>query len=158
MVSNGHHICGYVIMPNHVHVLIGFDDPKQSLNTIIGNGKRFIAYGIVQRLQQASLDNFLAQMAAGVSDHDKHGGKLHEVFEPSFDIKDCRNLDFINQKLNYIHNNPLSKKWSLAEKAVDYIHSSAGFYDSGMQGIYPVTHFMELIDKDWEEKTSTITP
>lgn len=153
--SNEHHICGYVVMPNHLHVLIAFIDPKQSLNKIIGNGKRFIAYGIVQRLQQAGNNNMLEQLAAGVSAYDKSRGKLHEVFEPSFDIKDCRNLRFINQKLDYIHNNPLSGKWSLADTTVDYVHSSARFYDCGEQGIYPVTNFIDLIDMDWEEVLAT---
>ena len=37
-----HFINGYVIMPNHVHALISFVDTKQSINTIIGNGKRFM--------------------------------------------------------------------------------------------------------------------
>jgi REP element-mobilizing transposase RayT len=41
--SKGHYLTGYVIMPNHVHALIGFRRNDQSINTIIGNGKRFIA-------------------------------------------------------------------------------------------------------------------
>ena len=40
--SKGHKINGYVIMPNHVHVLISFITTGQSINTIIGNGKRFM--------------------------------------------------------------------------------------------------------------------
>ncbi len=41
--GKGHKINGYVIMPNHVHVLISFINTNQSINTIVGNGKRFIA-------------------------------------------------------------------------------------------------------------------
>lgn len=37
-------IIGYVIMPNHIHVLIDFIKTHQTINTIIGNGKRFMAY------------------------------------------------------------------------------------------------------------------
>ena len=54
-------------------------------------------------------------------------GKLYEVFEPSFDCKYCYGDNFIEQKLNYIHNNPVKSKWQLAESAVEYLHSSAYF-------------------------------
>ena len=39
--SKGHYICRYVIMPNHVHAIIGFKKTSRALHTIIGNGKRF---------------------------------------------------------------------------------------------------------------------
>ena len=38
--KQGHFLNGYVIMPNHVHALISFINTKQSINNIIGNGKR----------------------------------------------------------------------------------------------------------------------
>src|SRR5437868_1558222 len=44
-----HKINGYVIMPNHVHALISFISTSQSINTIIGNGKRFMAYERIKR-------------------------------------------------------------------------------------------------------------
>jgi len=50
--GKGHYIVGYVIMPKHVHALIGFRNSGQFINTIIGNGKRFMAYEIINRLQQ----------------------------------------------------------------------------------------------------------
>lgn len=148
--SNGHRIVGYVIMPNHLHALIAFDNTSQSLNTIIGNGKRFIAYGIIQRLKEAGRTDILEQLNNAVSISDKSRGKLHEVFEPSFDIKECRGLKFINQKLDYVHANPLSKKWSLAERTIDYVHSSALYYETERQGVFPVTNFIELIDQHWD--------
>src|SRR5258705_10116634 len=37
-----HPITGYVIMPNHLHLLLHCGGGKQSLNTLIGNGKRFM--------------------------------------------------------------------------------------------------------------------
>ena len=40
--SKGHYIVGYTIMPNHIHALIGFQNTGKRINTIIGNGKRFM--------------------------------------------------------------------------------------------------------------------
>lgn len=144
--AKGHHVCGYVIMPNHIHTIIAFNNPNQSLNTIVGNGKRFIAYDIVKRLQDAGHSEILEQLASGVSASDGKRGKLHEVFEPSFDMRACLRLTFINQKLDYIHNNPLAKKWSLTSTPIDYVHSSARFYETGQQGFYPVRNFIDFID------------
>jgi len=50
--TKGHYILGYVIMPNHVHVMIAFKQTDQSINTIVGNGKRFMAYTMVERLNK----------------------------------------------------------------------------------------------------------
>lgn len=35
-------------MPNHIHALISFAETGQRINTIIGNGKRFMAYEIIK--------------------------------------------------------------------------------------------------------------
>jgi len=42
--SKGHYVNGYVIMPNHLHVLIAIKNSTQSINTIVSNAKRFMAY------------------------------------------------------------------------------------------------------------------
>ena len=63
-----------------------------------------------------------------------------------FDRKDCRSNDFIYKKLDYMHSNPMAKKWTLCDNPVEYVHSSAKFYISGEQGLYPVTNFMEMED------------
>ncbi len=87
--SNGHHIVVYVVMPNHLHVLIAFSNSKKSINTIIANGKRFMAYEIITRLMEAKEIKVLEELTQGVSARELKRGKLHEVFEPSFDWKEC---------------------------------------------------------------------
>jgi REP element-mobilizing transposase RayT len=150
--EQGHYVTGYVIMPNHIHALIGFAPGNKSINTIIGNGKRFMAYEIVNRLSAAGYDELLFELAEGVNASDRKNGKLHEVFEPGFDVKLCHSYKFINQKLAYIHANPLSKKWSLVEYAGDYMHSSAGYYESGKQGAYEVVNMDDCISTHWFNK------
>jgi hypothetical protein len=39
-------------MPNHVHALINFVNSEKSINTIVSNGKRFMAYEIIKMLEQ----------------------------------------------------------------------------------------------------------
>jgi hypothetical protein len=47
-----------------------------------------------------------------------------------------------------MHYHPCKGKWNLAASPADYPHSSALFYITGEQGIYPITSytFMEDID------------
>jgi len=146
--KNGHFIIGYVIMPNHFHCLIAFKKSPKNLNTVIGNGKRFMAYELVKRLQEKKEEFTLSQLASFVNNTDRKRGKKHEVFEPSFDAKECYNDNFIEQKLNYMHENPCRGKWLLAETADGYPHSSACFYLTGLQGSYPIKNYMELKDID----------
>jgi REP element-mobilizing transposase RayT len=144
--NKGHFVNGFVIMPNHAHALISFINTTQTINTIIGNGKRFIAYEIIDRLQQNNEVALLQQLHAHVEPTRKENKKLHEVWEASFDWKDCRSNGFVWQKLNYMHNNPCTGKWQLAANPIEYLHSSARFYLTGVQGIYPITNFMEMED------------
>ena len=146
---NGHYVIGYVTMPNHVHSLIGFRNTQgKSINTIVGNGKRFISYGLVQRLQDGNDYATLNLLNSFVNLSDKRKGKLHEAFEPSFDWKDCSSEKLILQKLDYIHNNPCQGSWQLATNPWDYIHSSARFYLLGEQGVYEVLSYSALQDID----------
>ena len=135
-------------MPNHLHLIAGFRNNGTDLNKLIGNGKRFIAYEMINRLKSGDNKKLLQQLSGAVNETDKKRGKLHEVWEDSFDWKECRSKEMIGQKLNYIHNNPCKGKWNLARNVEDYIHSSAKYYMTGIQGVYPVTSFMEMDDVD----------
>ena len=146
--QQGHFITGYQIMPNHIHTTIAFRHTTKNINKIIGDGKRFIGYEIIKRLKESGNIDLLLQLEQGVNNSDKKRGKLHEVWEDSFDWKECLSRDMILQKLNYMHANPCKGKWNLVENPVDYMHSSAKFYITGEQGIYPVTNYMALEDID----------
>ena len=154
--NKGHYINGYVIMPNHVHLLISFIQTPQSINTIIGNGKRFMAYEIIKRLQAHGEKDLLELLSNNVEAKRKQNKKLHEVWELSFDWKECRTHEFINQKLNYMHENPCAKKWNLCVSPAEYAHSSAEFYIAGKQGVYPVTNFTEMADVDFKAEETAV--
>ena len=79
--TQGHHIIGYVIIPNHIHVMIGFTKVKQTINSIIGNGKRFMAYEIIRRLERNDEEEILNQLSANIELSRKQNNKLHNVWE-----------------------------------------------------------------------------
>ena len=146
LTNQGHIVTGYVIMPNHVHATIAFRHTTKSLNKIIGDGKRFIGYEIINRLKKMERPDLLEILKRGVNKSDKAKGKLHEIWEDSFNWKECIGDAFTWQKLNYMHNNPCRGLWNLAVNCVAYKHSSALFYHTGQQGRFPVFNFQQLKD------------
>ena len=64
----------------------------------------------------------------------------------SFDWKECNSQAFMNQKIDYMHDNPCKGKWNLCRSPVEYPLSLAKFYIEGLQASYPVTNFMEMDD------------
>lgn len=83
----GDYIIGYVIMPNHVHAIIAFSNTDKSINSIVSNGKRFLAYDLIKRLQQQNGNLILSELSSGLNNTERKEGKLHNVFETSFDWK-----------------------------------------------------------------------
>jgi REP element-mobilizing transposase RayT len=150
--KNHHFINGYVIMPNHLHALISFSNSEKKINRIVGNGKRFMAYDLVEKLNNTNNEIMMHQLSDAVNISDKKRGKLHEVFEPSFNSKECFTEKFIIQKLDYIHFNPCVGKWNLSDCPENYIHSSAKYYNTGIQGIYMIDDIMKMLDIDLSKK------
>src|SRR6478736_1103654 len=60
--QHGHYIIGYVIMPSHAHAIIAFSNTGKSINTIVSNVKRFIAYDLVESLQQPNSSLMLNEL------------------------------------------------------------------------------------------------
>ena len=142
--QEGNFIHAYVIMPNRMHSIISFAKNGQNINTTVGNGKRFMAYEIVERLKVANKPQLLDTLSLAVPVNRKQRNQKHSIWEPTFDWKYCYGMEFILQKLEYIHSNPCRGKWDLCRDPTEYIHSSAKFYMTGDAGIYPVTHVGEL--------------
>jgi len=152
--TNGIEITAFVLMPNHMHAIIFYPSEKakikikvdsdKSINQIIGSGKRFMAYEIVKRLKNRNEKEILDLLIKGVKEEETLKGKIHQVFQPSFDLKVVVSRKFLVQKINYIHTNPVLKKWNLVEDYRNYQHSSAGFYELEDYNGYPVTHFADF--------------
>jgi REP element-mobilizing transposase RayT len=141
--DKGNRIEGFVIMPNHVHLLLSVRN-DQNIKQLLANGKRFLAYGVIKRLNESNNTDILQKLKAVVTVKEKIRQKKHRVFTPSSDIKACHNEPFLVQKLEYIHNNPISGKWRLANTATDYPHSSAAFYELNKQHPFVVvSHYKE---------------
>ena len=139
-------IFGYVIMPNHVHAIIKTSDESKSINMLVGNGKRFIAYDIVNKLKASGNKELLNTLSNAVQYNEKQKGKKHHIFRLSFDCKVLESKKIIISVLDYIHHNPVMGKWNLTDDFVNYQHSSAAFYEEDESGVFDIDHFAKVYD------------
>ena len=84
-----------------------------------------MAYDIVNGLKEHGRECILEELKTGVPPQQKLKGKIHQVFQLSFDARLCYSEKMVEQKLDYIHHNPVSGKWSLVNDFALYPHSSA---------------------------------
>ena len=128
-------VYGFVIMPNHLHVIWEMKEP---------NGKemphasfnKFTSHRIVNDLNSFSpkkLSKFK------VDDNDR----LFRIWQrdPLAILMDSR--EKLEQKLAYLHHNPLQVHWNLADSPENYRWSSAKFYENGIDDFGFLTHYME---------------
>ena len=97
-----------------------------------------MAYEMAKRLKETGRFDLLLKMEQMVPKEQAKYGKLHHVFKQSFDCKPCYTKKFIGQKLDYIYHHPCAKKWNLVIEFTDHKHSSAGFYELNLPGVYVV--------------------
>ena len=131
-------------MPNHLHIVVHFHKEGFDLNAIVANGKRFIAYEVIKRLRKAENSEMLNHLKSLVTAREKKKGQVHKVFKDSFDAKAIYSHKFLTQKINYIHNNPVSGKWMLAKDLIEYEHSSASFYEIQLVKHFKPLHYLDL--------------
>ena len=137
-------VVAYIIMPNHLHVILHFHKTGFNLNTIIANGKWFMACVIINRLENTGNTVLLDHLKSLVTDREKKKGQVHKVFKDSFDAKAIITHPFLLQKIKYIHNNPVSGKWMLAKDFIEYEHSSASFYEIQLVKYFKPMHYLDL--------------
>ena len=69
--------------------------------------------------------------------------RKYQIWERNPRVTDLYSIEVIEQKLNYIHNNPLQAHWNLAERLEDYYYSSARFYYIGIDDFGFLTHYRD---------------
>jgi len=137
-------VIGFVIMPNHIHCILYFPENGFNLNKILSNGKRFMAYEIVNRLENSNDTHTLNILQNALTEREKKKKQLHKVFRDSFDGKPIFSEKFLMQKLDYMHYNPVTGIWNLAKDFVSYEHSSASFYEEGINRHFIPIHYKDL--------------
>ena len=120
----------YVIMPSHIHAII--KPLNQRISESLQAFSSFTAHAIVKKLVEINEMESLEVMRQEKSD----SRSKYSVWQ-AFHSENIFNEKFLNQKLEYIHSNPVKKDVSLLS-GTDYQYSSASFYELGKQGMIEV--------------------
>jgi len=129
-------IYAYVIMPNHLHFIWsmleknGKEMPHASFNK--WTSSNFLK--LLREENSPDLKFFI----------EKTSERNHRFWQrdPLAILMNTKRK--FEQKLNYIHLNPLQEKWNLVKEPEDYIWSSANYYKTGKDELNILTHYMEL--------------
>jgi putative transposase len=122
----GFDVLGWVIMPDHVHMLLWWDkegNPALIISKIMQGIKAGTAMRIVELLKSRGLEQVLqaTQEDVAVSKSHKRNLKYH-LWQPGFYDFNVHNENKLLEKLNYMHNNPV--KAGLTLSPADYRWSS----------------------------------
>ena len=126
--EKGLEIYAYCIMSSHLHLLCkatnGF-----ILSNVIRDFKKYTSKKIIQKIveEPESRREWLLAYFQNACQHLKRNQK-YKVWQDGYHAEHIYSNTFINQKINYIHNNPVKEK--IVTLPEDYYFSSARNYAS----------------------------
>lgn len=128
-------IYGFVIMPNHLHVIWemlemnGKEMPHASFN-------KFTSHQFLNVLRAEP--SFIAPYK-----ENRDLERQHRFWQRDPLAIRMYSGKVVEQKLEYIHLNPLQEQWNLVSKPEDYKWSSAKFYESGIDDFGFIRHYSD---------------
>jgi putative transposase len=122
----GFKLFGYVIMPDHWHLLTYFALGKDCL-AFNRDFKRFTALHIIKMLEDREDKALVNAFRSFSSSKSKYS-----VWKAQARVIPLYTMRKVQQKLDYIHNNPVKK--GLSNSPDEYSLSSAAFYILGKSG------------------------
>lgn len=123
----------FVIMPTHLHLIV-FDREFQTerLEPTLVAFRKFTGRELVAHCKKALPACFTSTLANAASDD-----REHRFWQPSRHPESIRSQKFLEQKRNYLHDNPRRK--GLVRDGADWRWSSAQFYVTGKPCDVPIT-------------------
>ena len=119
----GLRIHAYVIMPNHLHLIVSTDN-AHSLPDVIRDFKRFTSRRITRTLvREGALKR---RRLLGYAATFGKGNTCYKVWQDGYHPIAIYSMEVFRQKLRYIHDNPVRK--GLVRNAEHWRYSSAGDY------------------------------
>jgi putative transposase len=128
----------FVFMPSHLHAILRPVD--RPIGDLLQNFASFTAHAILNQLQSDHRQDLLEFF------HEQRRDQRHEhSIWQDVQAKNIYSEKFFTQKLEYIHQNPVSKEWNSVKDRSDYKYSSACYYDNGQRPIIDIDDFRELL-------------
>ena len=128
----------FVIMPSHLHAII--KPLTETIGVIVQQFGSYTAHEILKKLRDENQEELLSLFQQNKRDR-RHE---HSIWQ-DIQAKNIYSMDVLQQKLDYIHQNPVAKDLKFVEDRADYIYSSAGYYDYGRIPIIEITDINEWL-------------
>ncbi len=128
---------GYVIMPNHIHLILYFKKGNQ-LSNWMRDLKKFTSVMVRQQIERAGDSELLEKLRV------QERKQIFKVWQDRFDDVYLVSRKLLEIKLDYIHGNPMQEHWNLVTKPEDWPYSSAMFYKLGKQPAALVIDYREF--------------
>lgn len=136
--KHGFTVVGYVIMPDHLHLLLWWDKkekPDLSISKVMQVVKGVAARRIIGLLKDRGLEQMLQSTPINHDPKSHRQNLKYCIWQPGFYDFNIYNEATLLEKLNYIHNNPV--KTGLVPSACDYKWSSYKDYFGEEKDIKP---------------------
>ncbi|KAA6302577.1 MAG: hypothetical protein EZS26_001084 [Candidatus Ordinivivax streblomastigis] len=139
----GFEICAFVIMSNHIHLLIRSD--REKLSGTICEFKSFTAKKMLEAMQteaESRREWMLNLFEFSAKQHKRN--EQYQLWTHENHAEIIYSNKFIDQKINYIHDNPV--RAGIVEHPEDYLYSSARNY-AGLQGVLDIIPVQFSVEK-----------
>jgi len=126
--NKGMILYGYVIMSNHIHLVVQSKEGK--LSDLIRDFKKFTAKSILETIEnetESRRDWMLKRFEFACKSHSRN--EKYQFWQYGNHPEEIFTEKFLWQKLDYIHLNPV--RAGIVEKASHYLYSSASNYVNG---------------------------
>ena len=131
-------VYAFVLMPNHVH-FIWQQLYKNGKEMPQGSFLKYTAHEFLKKLKQTDQSKEYEVKASN---------KKHEIWKRDPLSIELYTRKVAQQKLAYIHFNPVSNKWRLSKDDLDYYFSSARFYEYGVDDFGFLYNLYDEFDGD----------
>ena len=133
--EQGLYIFAYVIMTNHIHCI--WLTPNGNLSNVVRDFKKYTSAMIIKKIIDENGESRSDWLKIVMDYHAKfnHNNSNYQLWQNGNHAIELESPQFINQKLNYIHLNPV--RAAFVNEPEHYIYSSASNYTSG-KGIIEV--------------------
>jgi putative transposase len=127
--NKGLEINAFVLMPSHMHLIVK-SNGKHKLETIIRDFKKYTSKEIIKTIKEypeSRREWLLNKFSYAANRINK--GVNYKVWKDGFHPVELSTTEMIEQRLNYIHNNPVEDE--IVFNPEEYKYSSATNYSDG---------------------------
>ncbi len=134
--EKGLEIYSWVIMTNHVHFIVSAKEGF-ALSNILRDFKKHTSVKIIDAIKRNKMESRKEWMLSIFKQAGKKSSRniSYQFWVQDNQPKELNGNEMIDQKMDYIHNNPVAK--GIIEKAEDYLYSSAKDY-TGEKGLLEI--------------------